>query len=936
MARDDKAAFAKDTAIDPVTGTVIIDTSEKAGTITVTAADAADDLQAKTAISVKEKAQPTSTPAAVPTASPTAVPTASPTPEPTASPSASPKVQMKMMLSKKIAASKIYTIKTEADLKQFADSVNEGNDYAGETVSLANDIVLTNKWTPIGKAVTGNGTLTSGYVFKGIFEGGSHTISGLTISEANSSYAENDTVGLFGTVDGGSIENLKLTNVSVSAPNCKKVGAICGHLYGGGTINNCEVYGSVSGYAAGGIAGYMQIDGTISKCVNHAAVTGTKWLSSAAGGIVAKAYFTMIGKEMNILSCTNYGTITADYDLGGIVGLSCANIRYCSNYGTVSMTTSNMAGGIAGEQKTYGEVIGNLNAADISGGITGGIIGWIRSITSEYDVYQNRRVVAVKDNTNTGTISGKGQLGSGGIVGEIYNAATVTGNANSAQSITGYAFAGGIVGGLQATEKCEYYKSDTNTILVQYNYSSTDLSNITVLSGICKDVYAYNNDVKFIVSDNTASSIAAIGSKEYGTLTEAVSASKSGDTIKILKDINCPETSAYTVLQLKENTIFDLQGHTINVPNSNGIGTLVFEGSSCVIRNGKFTGNNSNGTKANYCLWIGDEDETDGITIDSVVTESGINIFHADNVVLKNVTATAGPKFYTVWLDETASASIESGTYTGVSANSVLVWNKETSEDGTQDTVPSKLTIDGGSFIGGIGLDGDSAKGSLLVSGGYYTQDPSAYLASGYALQTSDSKEYPYLVGKISSKIQTSSGKTTVNEIKVPAGSTAMSHTAKEDLKKIAAAIQPDASDTALSKAAAAIADNQSALPTVDEAKQALEDSNISTLNQNINVVVKTRLEVTPEYFDTEKNEITLDIKPMADVYATTSDADGMTDANSAKISISRLEISDGTPVVISAEIPSSMAIADGTGYQSLTIKHVKDNGAIYYYTAAV
>jgi LysM repeat protein len=55
MARDDKAAFAKDTAIDPVLGTVTIGTSEKAGTITVTAADAADDLQAETAISVKKK-----------------------------------------------------------------------------------------------------------------------------------------------------------------------------------------------------------------------------------------------------------------------------------------------------------------------------------------------------------------------------------------------------------------------------------------------------------------------------------------------------------------------------------------------------------------------------------------------------------------------------------------------------------------------------------------------------------------------------------------------------------------------------------------------------------------------------------------------------------------------------------------------------------------
>jgi hypothetical protein len=148
MARDDKAAFAKDTAIDPVLGTVTIDTSEKAGTITVTAADAADDLQAETAISVKEKAQPTSTPAAVPTASPTAVPTVSSTPTPDTNSSRHlhhRKCEMKMMLSKKIAASKIYTIKTEADLKQFADSVNEGNDYAGETVSLANDIVLTER-----------------------------------------------------------------------------------------------------------------------------------------------------------------------------------------------------------------------------------------------------------------------------------------------------------------------------------------------------------------------------------------------------------------------------------------------------------------------------------------------------------------------------------------------------------------------------------------------------------------------------------------------------------------------------------------------------------------------------------------------------------------------------------------------------------------------
>ncbi len=104
----------------------------------------------------------------------------------------------------------IMTISSENDLKAFAESVNMGNTYEGKTVTLVSDITLSDEWTPIGTG-TRDGFSYTGNPFKGIFNGGNYTISGLTINIPNSN--EDYAFGLFGVVDGGTVKNLKLTDV---------------------------------------------------------------------------------------------------------------------------------------------------------------------------------------------------------------------------------------------------------------------------------------------------------------------------------------------------------------------------------------------------------------------------------------------------------------------------------------------------------------------------------------------------------------------------------------------------------------------------------------------------------------------------------------------------------------------------------------------------
>ena len=103
------------------------------------------------------------------------------------------------------AADLITEISSLDDLKQFRDSVNEGNDYRGITVTLSADINMNNdsNWEPIGYEQIESSIIQR--PFRGTFNGGNHSITGFAGKS-----------GLFGFIDGATIRNLKVTANSSS------------------------------------------------------------------------------------------------------------------------------------------------------------------------------------------------------------------------------------------------------------------------------------------------------------------------------------------------------------------------------------------------------------------------------------------------------------------------------------------------------------------------------------------------------------------------------------------------------------------------------------------------------------------------------------------------------------------------------------------------
>ena len=234
-----------------------------------------------------------------------------------------------------------FTVSTAAQLAKFASMVNAGNNFNGKTVTLAADIDLTDHyWTPIGIGVP------SDYVFKGTFDGAGHTISGINMSG-------NGRQGLFGTIAGATIKNLKLSASTFNLTNNSNVGGIVAYVKKGATdtvIENCHVASDVSietkGYA-GGIAGYVWSGTTaISGCTSAASIV-LKNDSYEIGGIIGHCGYsgTYLDDASNVTvsNCLYYGTSLSaeegyrNYHIGGILGGYYMNQNY-QGYSTVSFS----------------------------------------------------------------------------------------------------------------------------------------------------------------------------------------------------------------------------------------------------------------------------------------------------------------------------------------------------------------------------------------------------------------------------------------------------------------------------------------------------------------------------------------------------------------------------------------------------------------------
>lgn len=236
-----------------------------------------------------------------------------------------------------------------------------------------------------------------------------------------------------------------------------------------------------------------------------------------------------------------------------------------------------------------------------------------------------------------------------------------------------------------------------------------------------------------------------IADVEYETLDEAVEKAKKGDTITLLDDVDVTDTikynKAYYNWLLPDNSILDLNGHTIitgqilienkYLPNS------VWLGNNITIKNGKFIsqfkGANGEDLEANYALFLGDEVETSNITLENIEVSTGINIYNTLNATLKNVTAT-GRTYYAVWLDEYATATIESGNF-NTKGFAVVGIAQAKDEDGNV-TFDSELTIKGGTFKaekGKLSLsESDDKYLPPIIKGGTYDFDVTEFVAEDY------------------------------------------------------------------------------------------------------------------------------------------------------------------------------------------------------------
>ena len=127
----------------------------------------------------------------------------------------------------------VYAIATAADLRNLSAAVNAvANISSGKTFRQTANINLSSggNFTPIG----GN------YKFEGTYDGGGHTISGLTV---NSNIPH---VGLFSIITNGTVKNVILISPNVSSTPTSTVGPSVGALVGScrypSVVENCHVF----------------------------------------------------------------------------------------------------------------------------------------------------------------------------------------------------------------------------------------------------------------------------------------------------------------------------------------------------------------------------------------------------------------------------------------------------------------------------------------------------------------------------------------------------------------------------------------------------------------------------------------------------------------------------------------------------------------------
>ena len=231
-----------------------------------------------------------------------------------------------------------YTVYNADGLMNIAKLVNGGK--TDINITLDTDIDLTGKdWTPIGTDYDNS--------YKGTFDGGGHTITGLTFT-TNDEYA-----GLFGWLNrAGTVKNVVMEGVQITSNQIYggSIGGVAGSSYG--TIENCSVSGSISGTVyVGGVVG-VQIGGSITGCSSSATVKGTVDVGGVTGQTNSSATLTACYATGNVTIEINPAKNIAG---GSLVGMNAGSRGLLACYATGNVTSTGSSTG----QVHIGGFLGN-------------------------------------------------------------------------------------------------------------------------------------------------------------------------------------------------------------------------------------------------------------------------------------------------------------------------------------------------------------------------------------------------------------------------------------------------------------------------------------------------------------------------------------------------------------------------------------------------
>ena len=219
-----------------------------------------------------------------------------------------------------------YTVYNADGLLNVAELVNGGK--TDINITLDKNIDLTGKdWTPIGTSFDNS--------YTGTFDGGGHTITGLTIT------TKDQFVGLFGYLNrAGTVKNVVMEGIQITSNHMfGNTGGVAGFSWG--TIENCSVSGSISGtVSVGGVVG-VQRDHPITGCSSSATVKGTLNVGGVAGQTIFGATLTACYATGNVIIEIDR---TQNISGGGLVGFN-DGISLLSCYATGNVTSTGSSTG---------------------------------------------------------------------------------------------------------------------------------------------------------------------------------------------------------------------------------------------------------------------------------------------------------------------------------------------------------------------------------------------------------------------------------------------------------------------------------------------------------------------------------------------------------------------------------------------------------------